>query len=111
MSSATLVIQTAFLGDVVLTTPLLSAVAADYGPVDVVTTPMAAPLLETHPAVRNVIAYDKRGTDRGWTGVRKLCHIDRYGVRRSGYWRGYRPGSGFRAGGLSSIQRLAPSLP
>ena len=54
MSSATLVVQTAFLGDVVLTTPLLSAVAAHHGPVDVVTTPLAAPLLETHPSVRNV---------------------------------------------------------
>ncbi len=72
-SSSTLVIQTAFLGDVVLTTPLLSALAARHGPVDVVTTPIAAPLLETHPAVRNVIAYDKRGSDRGWTGVRKLA--------------------------------------
>ena len=45
-------IQTAFLGDVVLTTPLLTALAARYGPVDVVTTPAAAALLETHPAVR-----------------------------------------------------------
>ena len=61
----TLVIQTAFLGDVVLTTPLLSAIATQHGRVDVVTTPIAAPLLETHPAVRNVIAYDKRGGDRG----------------------------------------------
>src|SRR6266576_1610518 len=64
----TLVIQTAFLGDVVLTTPLLSALAALHGPVDVVTTPVAAPLLETHPAVRTVIPYDKRGTDGGWGG-------------------------------------------
>src|SRR5258708_33743294 len=69
----TLVIQTAFLGDVVLTTPLLSALAALHGPVDVVTTPVAAPLLETHPAVRTVIPYDKRGTDGGWGGVRNLA--------------------------------------
>ena len=81
MSSATLVIQTAFLGDVVLTTPLLSALAERYGPVDVVTTPLAGPLLETHPAVRRVIHYDKRGRDRGWRGVRNLArqlHGDRY---------------------------------
>jgi len=38
------VIQTAFLGDVVLTTPLLAALAKQDGPVDVVTTPAAAPL-------------------------------------------------------------------
>jgi heptosyltransferase-2 len=40
-----LVIQTAFLGDVVLTTPLLEALARRHGPVDVVTTPAAALLL------------------------------------------------------------------
>jgi heptosyltransferase-2 len=68
LRSQTLVIQTAFLGDVVLTTPLLSALAARHGPVDVVTTPIAAPLLETHPAVVQVIPYDKRGVDAGWSG-------------------------------------------
>jgi heptosyltransferase II len=68
-----LVIQTAFLGDVVLTTPLLSLLAERHGPVDVVTTPAAATLLETHPAVRSVIRYDKHGTERGWRGIRKLA--------------------------------------
>jgi len=68
-----LVIQTAFLGDVVLTTPLLEALAARYGPVDVVTTPAAAPLIETHPAVRRVIPYDKKGRDRGLGGLVRLA--------------------------------------
>lgn len=68
-----LVVQTAFLGDVVLTTPLLRALAARHGPVDVVTTPAAAPLLDTHPAVRQVIRYDKRGVDRGWSGFAALA--------------------------------------
>ena len=67
-----LVIQTAFLGDVVLTTPLLSVLAARHGPVDVVTTPAAAGLLEGHPAVRSVLRYDKRGSDRGWGGLRRM---------------------------------------
>ncbi|PYO95475.1 MAG: lipopolysaccharide heptosyltransferase II [Gemmatimonadetes bacterium] len=68
-----LVIQTAFLGDVVLTTPLLEALAARHGPVDVVTTPAAAPLIETHPAVRRVIPYDKKGRDRGLGGLYRLA--------------------------------------
>ena len=68
-----LVIQTAFLGDVVLTTSLLTRLAARFGPVDVVTTPAAAELLETHPAVRRVIPYDKRGADRGLGGFRRLA--------------------------------------
>ena len=62
------VIQTAFLGDVVLTTPLLTALAERHGPVDVVTTPGAASLLEGHPAVREVIRYDKKGADAGLAG-------------------------------------------
>lgn len=70
--SATLVVQTAFLGDVVLTTPLLAALAERHGPVDVVTTPAAAELLETHPAVGEVIRYDKRGADAGLAGLWRL---------------------------------------
>ena len=66
-------VQTAFLGDVVLTTPLLRVLAARHGPVDVVTTPAAAPLLETHAAVRRVIPYDKRGADRGRAGLATLA--------------------------------------
>jgi len=67
-----LVIQTAFLGDVVLTTPLLAALAARHGPVDVVTTPAAAVLLQHHPAVATVLPYDKHGADGGWTGFRRM---------------------------------------
>jgi len=57
----------------VLTTPLLEALAARHGPVDVVTTPAAAPLIETHPAVRRVIPYDKKGRDRGLGGLVRLA--------------------------------------
>jgi heptosyltransferase-2 len=70
--SGALVIQTAFLGDVVLTTPLLSVLAERHGPVDVVTTPAAASLLEHHPAVAEVVRYDKHGTAGGWRGLRRL---------------------------------------
>jgi lipopolysaccharide heptosyltransferase II len=69
----TLVVQTAFLGDVVLTLPLISRLAAQYGPVDVVTLPAAAPLLAAQPAVRRVIPYDKRGRDRGPAALLRLA--------------------------------------
>ena len=78
-----LVIQTAFLGDVLLTTPLVEALAARHGPVDVVTTTAAAPLVETHPAVRRVIPYDKRGADSGLGGLVRLARrlqAERYEV-------------------------------
>jgi len=34
---------------------------------------IAASLIETHPAVRKVIPYDKRGSDHGWAGLRNLA--------------------------------------
>ena len=97
-----LVIQTAFLGDVVLTTPLLAALAARHGPVDVVTTPLAAPLLETHPAVRQVIPYDKRGRDRGWTGIRRMGAQ----LRAERYERAYLPHGSLRTAALALVARI-----
>lgn len=97
-----LVIQTAFLGDVVLTTPLLSALAAEHGPVDVVTGPIAAPLLETHPAVRQVIRYDKRGADRGLTGLRTLARRLKSGM----YSHAYLPHRSLRTAALALLARI-----
>ena len=65
--TASVVVQTSFLGDTILTTPLLVQLA-HRGPVDVVTTPAAASVLKGHPAVRQVIVYDKRGTHAGLIG-------------------------------------------
>ena len=64
-----------------LTTPLLEALATrpGGGPVDIVTTPAAASLVETHPAVRRVIPYDKRGADRGLSGLIRLVRTLRAG--------------------------------
>jgi heptosyltransferase II len=92
-----LVIQTAFLGDVVLTTPLLSLLATRHGPVDVVTTPAAAGLLEGHPAVASVIQYDKRGSGRGWKGLRRLGRQ----LRSRGYQRVYLPHRSVRSAALA----------
>ena len=95
-------VQTAFLGDVVLTTPLLAALAARHGPVDVVTTPAAAPLLETHPAVGRVVAYDKRGRDRGWAGLRGLARR----LRPARYDRAYLPHRSLRTAVLAFLARI-----
>lgn len=70
--ASSLVVQTSFLGDTVLTTPLLVQLSR-RGPVDVVTTPASAALLANHSAVRNVIAYDKRSADRGLGGFFSLA--------------------------------------
>jgi heptosyltransferase-2 len=59
--SGSLVIQTSFLGDVILTTPLIRELAK-RGPVDVLVTPQGAAVLANNPDIRTVIRYDKRGT-------------------------------------------------
>jgi heptosyltransferase II len=98
-SGGTLVIQTAFLGDVVLTTGLLSHLAEKFGPVDVVTTPAALPLVETHPAVRRAIGYDKRGADRGFGGLAGLAGR----LRQEGYARVYLPHRSIRSATLARL--------
>jgi heptosyltransferase-2 len=83
----------------VLTTPLLSALARRDGPVDVVTTPAAAPLLEGHPAVRRVIRYDKRGADAGLAGLWRLGAA----LRRTGYRRAVLPHRSWRSAALALL--------
>ncbi len=96
------VIQTAHLGDVVLTTPLLARLADQYGPVDVVTTPAAAPLLNTHPAVRRVIPYDKAGRDAGLGGFFRLVGM----LRGAGYQKALVPHESVRSALLTWLARV-----
>jgi heptosyltransferase-2 len=70
--------------------------------VDVVTTPLAAPLLETHPAVRRVIPYDKRRADRGWAGLRILARR----LRVEKYGRAYLPHRSLRTATLALLARI-----
>jgi heptosyltransferase-2 len=67
-----LVFQTSFLGDTVLTTPLVAHLAG-RGTVDVVTIPASAPLLANDPDIGELLVYDKRGHDRGIGGMMRLA--------------------------------------
>lgn len=72
------VIQTAFLGDVVLTLPLLDAIAtlSPRTEIQFITRPEAVNVIETHPAVVQAISYDKRKKDSGIGGwIRMLNRI------------------------------------
>lgn len=70
----TVVIHTAFLGDLVLLTPLLDALKQDpdLDWLGLVTTPAAAPLFAGDPRLDELIVYDKRGADRGLGGWLRL---------------------------------------
>lgn len=93
---SSLVIQTSFLGDTVLTTPLIAELAR-RGPVDVVTTPSSAGLLMNNPGIRSVIPYDKRGTDRGALGFIRLARR----LRRFSYDAAYLAQGSVRSAGLA----------
>jgi heptosyltransferase II len=65
-----LIIQTAFIGDVVLVTPLIKASRAHFpfATVDIMVIPAAANIVETNPALDRVIIYDKHKSQSGWRG-------------------------------------------
>ena len=96
-----LVIQTSFLGDMVLTTPLVSHLA-ESGPVDVVGTPAATALLANHPDVRRAIAYDKRGAQRSFSGFWQLAAT----LRRERYSRAYLAQGSMRSAALAVAARI-----
>ncbi len=62
-----LLIQTGFVGDMVLTTPLIRAlrVHAPESRITLVTAPRGAGIIEHNPHLNEVIVYDKKGADRG----------------------------------------------
>src|SRR5437764_880354 len=69
-----LVVQTSFLGDVVLTTPLIAELAT-RGPVDVVVRPDGAGVLAHNPDIRRVVVFDKRGVHAGARGLWKMASM------------------------------------
>lgn len=69
-----LVFQTAFLGDVILTLPMIQILQQRFpaATIDVVTTPKASELLQHHPAIATIIQYDKRRSQKGLLGILSL---------------------------------------
>lgn len=74
-----LVAQTGFLGDVVLTTPLLRALRHILKPASLtmLTTPQAKALVEHHPDVDRVLVDAKRTDGRGIRGIRGISRLFR----------------------------------
>jgi heptosyltransferase-2 len=70
-----LVIQTAFLGDAVLTLPFLNALKDRFprAAVSVLCTPEVAEVFEGHPAVAETLRFDKRKKDKGWGALRRVA--------------------------------------
>jgi heptosyltransferase-2 len=70
--------------------------------VDVVTTPASAGLLANHPAVRDVIPFDKRGAQRGVLGLLRLAGR----LRRARYESAFLAQGSLRSAALAFLARI-----
>ncbi|UCD84699.1 MAG: lipopolysaccharide heptosyltransferase II [Deltaproteobacteria bacterium] len=79
MPEKILIVQTAFIGDIVLTTPLIKAVKEIYprAKLSFLTTPKGKELVEDIEELDEIIAYDKKEEDKGIIGLIKLVRAIR----------------------------------
>ncbi|RMI00515.1 MAG: lipopolysaccharide heptosyltransferase II [Calditrichaeota bacterium] len=70
-----LIVQTAFLGDVILALPLVQETKRLFprADIDFLAIPSTANLVETHPDIDQVIVHHKRGRDRGLGELPRLA--------------------------------------
>lgn len=75
-----LIIHTAFIGDIVLSTPLIRKIKESYNNCSItyVTTPIGAEILKNNPNLNNIIIYDKKGKHKGLNGIWDLGKRLRY---------------------------------
>jgi heptosyltransferase-2 len=99
-----LVVQTAFLGDAILTLPLIQVVKDFFSDahIDVLVVPRAGDVFENHPAVRDRILFDKKGGDRGWQGLRRIASV----LRERKYDLAFVPHRSFRSALLTFLARI-----
>lgn len=70
-----LIFHTAFIGDVVLATPMVKKIKNEYPDSEIVfvTTPAGKAVLKNNPHLKEIIAFDKRGENKGISGAFKLA--------------------------------------
>ena len=70
-----LVVQTGFLGDVVLSSPVLTNLRNIYpnARISLLTTPVATGLMKYHPSLDEVLVFEKRGVDGGLRGLWRMA--------------------------------------
>lgn len=72
-----LIVQTAFIGDCVLTTPLISAVRGLFPRPDneiaILISPLGRGIFADNPHIDELIIYDKRSSEKGFGAFRRLA--------------------------------------
>jgi heptosyltransferase-2 len=76
-NSKILIIQTAFIGDVILTTPLIKGIYDTLSPkvIDFLTIPRSVNIVESNPYLGKTIVFDKQEKDKGVSGLLKLSRL------------------------------------
>lgn len=99
-----LVVQTSFLGDTVLTLPLLSEIKRRFprSHLSLLCTPLGQELLSDHPAVDEIIVDNKKKTDRGWIGLWRQAKL----LRSKRFALALCPHKSFRSGLLLFLARI-----
>ena len=69
-----LLVQTSFLGDTILSTPVISGIKKMYPDADLgmMTTPLVSSLVVRDPLLAGILTYDKRGEDAGFSGLLRM---------------------------------------
>ncbi|MFH1194530.1 MAG: glycosyltransferase family 9 protein [bacterium] len=90
-----LVIQTAFLGDAILTLPMIQKLSEKYpsSSIDVISIPSTQEIFSASPYVQNVLVLDKRGKHRS---IRTLLKFTRE-IKAIGYSKLFSPHRSFRS--------------
>jgi len=99
-----LVVQTSFLGDTILTLPLISEIRRRFpnANISLLCSPQARDLLVGHPDLDAVIVDDKKGGDRGWLGLWRKARS----VRKEGFTMALSPHKSFRSALLLALARI-----
>jgi len=99
-----LIIQTAFLGDVVLSTPLIRAVKKKYqhSKIFFLLIPQSKELLQNNPHLDGIIVYDKKDKEKGVLSFIALARK----IRASGFDLALIPHRSFRSALLAYLARI-----
>jgi len=99
-----LINQTSYLGDVILTTPLLAEMRRCYpeAELDLLCTPRATSLVDNNPDIDHIVADDKRGKGRGLKGMWRMAME----LRRRRYTMALSPHKSLRSALLLFLARI-----
>lgn len=99
-----LIIQTAFLGDVVLTTPLIRAIYEGLNEpvISIIATPQGRDVLKENPYLAEIIPYDKKGTMKGPGGFLKIVRQ----IRKRGFDLAVIPHRSLRSASLAFLGKI-----